>query len=882
LLIATLLVLDAAGTTAALALTSLTLEVVGKDPHLLPQHPALVAVAVPFALLSFMSQRLYDPHHLLAGIREFVGVIRACAIGLIGVLIVGFLLNDRLPRTWLILAWLFAIVIVAGLRLGVRRGAQRLRRRGMLRQRALLVGANSHSIKIARQLSNPLSGLEIVGVLDDYLPAGLTLAGGLKVLGSSSELSAVAARTGAREAIVVPQALPWETLEDVLTEATSHPDRIRIQLSAGYYDLLTAGAGVHQLNHVPLLPVSPLGLSQTEAISKRALDYSVAGFLLVTLWPVLLVTMLVARARLPGVSILQRTETPGRWGRSFRLLSLAPEASRFTLVRKLPGLVNVLRGELSVVGPRPVRPGRGVNGHSAAAISLRPGLTGLWREGDDATEQALLDLYYIRGYSLWMDIYILFTRLRIRLWRRRPGTAAKAAREWFGSNGNHYAGFGAEGTLDGGSEAGVGQVLHHRRLMVATTYPEGAILALARAAANQGSLSKLYTTLNSSAWMSFLSKHGPTPKLRRGLERELKRRSLTGIPQQCIETKAQFTELLHRGARLFPRSEPAAQRLEYLVKNRFDRVVAQRVPEHDSDVVVAMSASAEETLRSARTHGQLAVLHLVNNHPRFKNRYLKELAGLPDGHHELVPQAIAERVERELEVADLVLVPSQMVAAQLRSAGMRADRIVIEPFGVDPWKFRPASPASPRPAGRRVRCLFVGNVCHGKGIPFLIRAAAQLEACNVEVRLVGPLRSSDLLRRLTGNVKWVGSVSHNGVAEEMLNADIFVLPSVEDAYPLVTMEAMACGLPVIVTSHCGTSELITQGEDGLIVPAAEVDALVRAIEQLVDDPDLRVSMGASARRTINSGPAWDEYGARVLERIDRHLEARRPAAVGAG
>jgi glycosyltransferase involved in cell wall biosynthesis len=424
--------------------------------------------------------------------------------------------------------------------------------------------------------------------------------------------------------------------------------------------------------------------------------------------------------------------------------------------------------------------------------------------------------------------------------------------------------------------------MQHSRITVATTYPEGAILAVARVAADRGSLNKVYTTLRTSAWMKFLSKHGPTPKLRRGLERELKRRSLTGIPMRRIETEAQFIELLHRGARLIPRSEWAAQRLEYLVKDRFDRIVAQRVLDLDSDAVVAMFASAERTLRSAKTHGQLAVLHLVNNHPRFKNHYLRELAGLPVGHHELVPQAVAGRVERELEVADLVLVPSQMVAVQLRSAGLSADRIVVEPFAVDPWKFHPRPEiAPPTPARRRIRCLFVGNVCHGKGIPVLLRAAARLEASNVEFRLVGPLRSSDLLRRLPGNVTWAGSTTHNGVAEEMRNADIFVLPSVEDAYPLVTMEAMACALPVIVTSHCGTSELITHGEDGLIVPAAEVDPLVHAIEMLVDDPNLRVNIGASARRKIERGPAWDDYGARVLERIDRHIEDRQPAAVGA-
>ena len=427
-----------------------------------------------------------------------------------------------------------------------------------------------------------------------------------------------------------------------------------------------------------------------------------------------------------------------------------------------------------------------------------------------------------------------------------------------------------------------GAVKNGRRITVATTYPEGAILAVARVAAGRGRLNTIFTTLKSSAWMKFLSKHGPTPRLRRGVEREMKRRSLTGIPLNRIQTEVQFIELLHRGARLIPRSDAAAQGLEYVVKDRFDRTVARRVPGSESEAVISMFASAEQTLRSAKARGQLAVLHLVNNHPDFKNHYLKELAGLPEGHHELVPRAVADRVKRELELADLVLVPSRMVAMQLSSSGLPSDRIVLEPYGVDPWKFRPrSSTASQLQPGRRTRFLFVGNVCHGKGIPFLLEAARRFRTMDVEFTLVGPLRCAELVRHLPPNVRWAGSLSHNGVAEEMQNADVFVLPSVEDAYPLVTMEAMACGLPVIVTSQCGTAELIDNGKDGLVVPGAEVGPLADAIEHLLDDPALRLRMGAAARRKITAGPTWDDYGARVLERIDHFLDLRQPASAGA-
>ena len=421
------------------------------------------------------------------------------------------------------------------------------------------------------------------------------------------------------------------------------------------------------------------------------------------------------------------------------------------------------------------------------------------------------------------------------------------------------------------------------RITVATTYPEAAILAIARVAADEGRLAMIYTTLRPSGWMRLLSRHGPTYKLRRGAERELKRRYLSGIPLKHIATEAEFIEVLHRGARLIPRSEAAAQRLEYIVKERFDRAVARQVSRNDSAVVVAMFASAERTLRSAKVRGQLAVLHLVNNHPRFKNQYLKELAGLHDGHHELVPSAVADRVERELELADVVLVPSRMVAMQLRSCGLPANRIIQERYAVDSWRFHPRSPDAPQSSpGGRVRCLFVGNVCRGKGIPVLLEAARRLQSRNVDFRLVGPLRSSDLLRGLPPNVRWAGSFTHNSVADEMRDADIFVLPSAEDAYPLVTMEAMACGLPVIVTDHCGTSELINNGEDGMVIPTAEVNPLVWAIEQLLDDAGLRARMGAAARRKIEAGPNWDDYGARILHRIDDHVQPiRLPAEVSA-
>ena len=429
LLIAALFLLDVAGVLGAELLTTPVLGWFDPAAHLAPGHAVLMALVVPFAITSFHWQHLYNPRYLLTGVREFVGVLWACGAGLVALVVVSFAFSERLPRRWAILAFCLAVVVVGLDRLMLRRLVQNLRRHGAYIQRALLVGADRHSISIARQLGRNASGVKVVGILDDYMPVGSLLPGSFKVLGTSADLAAVAARTGAREVIIVPEALPWETLNDILNDTAAAPSDIRVNLSAGYYDLLTRGMDMYQVNHVPLMGMSRVGLSRGQAVVKRALDWMVASLLLILFSPLLLLA--AARTRARGVPLLVGHRAIGRRGQPFRLLSLPPQASSLVLVRKLPALVNVIRGELSVVGPRPVNPAEGASGlRRARSLTVRPGLTGLWRQADEATEQALLDLYYVRNYSVWMDLHVLFDRTRARLWRRKSRPTPGDVWDW--------------------------------------------------------------------------------------------------------------------------------------------------------------------------------------------------------------------------------------------------------------------------------------------------------------------------------------------------------------------------------------------------------------------------------------------------------------------
>jgi glycosyltransferase involved in cell wall biosynthesis len=90
----------------------------------------------------------------------------------------------------------------------------------------------------------------------------------------------------------------------------------------------------------------------------------------------------------------------------------------------------------------------------------------------------------------------------------------------------------------------------------------------------------------------------------------------------------------------------------------------------------------------------------------------------------------------------------------------------------------------------------------------------------------------------------------------------------EDSFALVIFEAMATGLAVITTNHAGSSEILSDGEDALIVPAGDARALASAVQRLVENPALRQQIGEAARRKVEGAHSWEVYGQRVLQVIN--------------
>ena len=408
------------------------------------------------------------------------------------------------------------------------------------------------------------------------------------------------------------------------------------------------------------------------------------------------------------------------------------------------------------------------------------------------------------------------------------------------------------------------------QIKVSTPYRENSIVNIAAIAAKNGVLSEFYTTLYFAKWQKYAL---CLPFIGKKLGKELGRRAFNDIPADCISNVATIPEILRVFFRrlLSNRSTVMSSNFMYTVKKKFDEEVAKQL-QLDADIVfIGMYGSSLESFSRVREKGGISVLNFVNSHPKVHNQYLHEMAGLISPHHELMPQWFVERVEKEIELADLILVPSRFVEEQLKSRGVSANKISVIPYGVNLNAF---CPRGKKKSEAVVECLYVGQISHRKGISFLFDAARKCLHLDIYFRLIGPLVSQELLEGMPENVIYEGAVAPDEMVSAMQKADVFVLPTLEDSYALVVLEAMASGLAVITTNSAGASEMITNGVDGIVVPSGNSDALAQAIHTLVLDNSLRERLSQEALNTVHNGScSWGAYGDKVLDSISRKYKS---------
>ncbi len=424
-------------------------------PSLIPMSRAVYVAAVSIWLGIFLLVEAYNPRKTLRVHEELQRL--SLASGLAALTFAGFLyLTVRdLPR----LLFIYFVLLNTGLILG-HRAALRLafryagpRVRDM--ERVLIVGAGALGRMVARQIRTlEWTGLKLVGFIDDDVQKQGTLVEGIPVLGRSGDIVSIVRNHGVDEVIFALPLRAQSSMADTIRSLYTLPVSIRVV--PDLVDLAISKTTVETFEGIPFIGLRDPAIDGFNRLLKRAMDIVLATLLLLIVWPLMVVIAIAIKVTSPDGPVLFKQPRVGENGRIFKMYkfrTMVPDAeAKFdqvvrrlpdgTVIHKhkddprvlpigrilrrlsldeLPQLFNVLKGEMSLVGPRPEIPQmmEHYKPWQWKRFSVPPGITGWWQVSGRADKPMHLhteyDLYYIQHYSLLLDIQILWRTIWVVL-----------------------------------------------------------------------------------------------------------------------------------------------------------------------------------------------------------------------------------------------------------------------------------------------------------------------------------------------------------------------------------------------------------------------------------------------------------------------------------
>ena len=433
-------------------------------PALLPESALLLYL---FWMVLFIFFGLYRPWYVRAPFDEIITILKTLGVGTILLSVLmwwdpsGTLspsAND--PRILGITYWTIAALFCIGIRSLTRYGQRRLLESGVGTRPSIVIGSPENARELAARVAHyPRLGYNVIGYVNPssngtVMPASFTIeqrngrrghtpkTREIPRLGSTEDLEAVIDQHGVKEVLIALGSNEHERLIDVIARASK--SNAGLKIVPDLYDIVSGQARAREIYGFPLIDVNPVLLRPWEEAAKRTLDVSVSLLLTALGSPVLLATALAVKLTSKG-PVIYSQERIGREGKRFRIYkfrSMLLDAEqggpqwaskndprvtpvgrfiRKTHLDELPQLWNVLRGDMSLVGPRPerdffVRQLVQEIPYYNRRHRVRPGVTGLYQAMvdkydeniDDVKQRVKYDLMYIESMSFRLDMKILF------------------------------------------------------------------------------------------------------------------------------------------------------------------------------------------------------------------------------------------------------------------------------------------------------------------------------------------------------------------------------------------------------------------------------------------------------------------------------------------
>jgi len=437
-----------------------SLLVYGAKPMGLHDHSwqflTVSALSLPVWPAVLSNQRLYNTRFIGRRIDEIRRIVNAVILGVVGVALAGYFVGYLAPRSGLAILFVVAVVFLAAEREGARHLFGRLRKSGRMVRPVIIAGANPEGREMAAMLaSEPWIGYRVLGFVDDTSTDPQPVAG-IPLLGKIADADEIVRANHGASVIVAASAIESATTNRLVRDLLK--SGVHVELSSTLRDIASQRLTVRPLGRFPVVYVEPVQRDGWRAAAKRGFDIAGALAGLLVTAPIAVAAAIAVRLDSPGEILFRQTRV-GRDSKPFKVLkfrSMVADAEvqltelaalneadgplfkmrsdprvtrvgkfiRKTSIDELPQLWNVLRGEMSLVGPRPALP------HETEAwdallterLRVKPGITGMWqvngRSDTSFEDYTRLDLYYVDNWSLLTDLAILLKTVPVVLTSR--------------------------------------------------------------------------------------------------------------------------------------------------------------------------------------------------------------------------------------------------------------------------------------------------------------------------------------------------------------------------------------------------------------------------------------------------------------------------------
>lgn len=416
---------------------------------LLENFLLIFSIYALFWIALFQNFNLYKVNIFTSVVEQFVAIVKTMGYGLIGLIIVSYLTKESKVLESRLIIGLFAIIGTLGLiiyRIGIYRNIfLTLSRYAIGLRNVIIVGAGKSAKKIAQEIqADNRCGINIVGFLDDNVPAGTEVSQGAKVLGKISDVEKYVKLYDCKEILIAISNISYERLHDIIDTCKAVVPTLK--LSSRLYEIVPTKVTVEFYGSQVVMDISS-SMDGVHRVYKRILDIVISLVMLILTLPLLIIVSVLIKIDSPG-PVFYKQRRVGKDGKLFwcyklrsmyvdadkrkRELEAMNEASgpifkikndpRITRVGRIirrysideiPQLFNVLLGHMSLVGPRPGTPEeieRYENWHKRR-LKVPQGITGLWqvsgRSNLSFNEMVILDLYYAENMSIMTDINIM-------------------------------------------------------------------------------------------------------------------------------------------------------------------------------------------------------------------------------------------------------------------------------------------------------------------------------------------------------------------------------------------------------------------------------------------------------------------------------------------